>query len=219
MTGTKTSSRKKVAGALGFVVVAAIVGISVTSAIAADGSRGSVQRGKRTPIAVFSHPQRHVARIAGAGSLNPPPGAILASVVGRNEVFVLHQSPGEDCVMNLHVGAGGGSVCAAAAHVEEEGAVGIFEEAQGATAPGSGATLRVAVLVPNGVGTIQFTRRDGSSYQVPVSNNVAESEGVAIASVSYGLPGGGHRTTNVAATVDRSPRQPGAPGSSRIASQ
>jgi hypothetical protein len=127
--------------------------------------------------------------------LNPPPGAVLASVVGRNEVFALHQSPGEDCVMNLHLGAGGGAVCAAAAHVEEEGVVGIFEEAQGATAPGSAATLRVAVLVPNGVGTIQFTRRDRSSYQVPVSNNVAESEGVAIASVSYGLPGGGHRTT------------------------
>jgi len=203
------------AGGLLFVVGATAAGILAAAALASNAGLVSVHRAtKRTGIAVFSHPPK-LARIAKTGSLSAPSGAILAAISGENEVYALHDAGGEDCVMSLHVGAGGGSVCAPPRRVEEQGAVGIFEEGQGATAPDSPARLRVTVMVPNGVGSVQFTYRDDSTDQVTVSNNVAELESTEIASVSYPLPGGGSRTTNVAAVVDNAPSQPGAGGSSR----
>jgi hypothetical protein len=218
MTGSSRNSKNSRSAAAWALIAAVATGVLVATALASGGSHVGVHRGDRTTIDVFSRPPAHIARIARAGSLNPPPGSILASVIGRNQVFALHTSGGEDCVINLHVGAGGGSVCSPAKRAEEQGAVGIFQEGEGATAAGSPPTLRVAVLVPDGVMSIHFTRRDGSSYDVPVTSNVAESEGLAIASVSYRLPGGGSRMTDVAATVDDSPSQPGAPGSTRTAS-
>jgi hypothetical protein len=216
MTRPRTDSRARTAGAALLLAVAVVAAMLVaTGALATGSNYGSVHRGNRTPIAVFSHAPKDLARISSARTLNPPPGAILAAVAGRNEVFALHQVAGDDCVMNLHMGAGGGSACASQAQAEERGVVGIFEEGAGATGAGSPATLRIAVMVPNGVGSIHFTRRDGSSYDVSVSDNVAVSEGLEIASVSYALPGGGSRTVNVAAVVDDAPQHPGAPGSSR----
>lgn len=75
--------------------------------------------------------------------------------------------------------------------------------------------LRVTALLPNGVSSVQFTDRDGSSYSVPVTNNVVVHEDIDIAGVSYALSDGVTETTNVAAVVDHTPQQPGAPGSSR----
>src|SRR4029077_9526036 len=98
---------------------------------------------------------------------------------------------------------------------EEEGIVGISVEGAGATAPGSASTLRVTAMVPNGVTSVKFTDRDGSSYEGPVANNVVEREDIGAASVSYSLPGGGNQTTNVAAMADHIPSRPGPPGSSK----
>jgi hypothetical protein len=70
-------------------------------------------------------------------------------------------------------------------------------------------------MVPNGVPSVKFTDRDGSSYAVPVTNNVVEREDLNVASVSYVLPGGENNTTNVAAMVDHIPSQPGPSGSSK----
>jgi hypothetical protein len=216
-----TSKRPFARRVISVVVVAvAIAGTLVAAVAFASGSHGRQhQAAKKTVgLAVFSHQPKGLARIASAGSLKPPPGAILADVVGRTEVYVLHNSSGDDCVMHLTVGAAGGSICSRPALIEKEGAVGIFQEGPGAAAPGSPATLRVTVLVPNGVRNVTFTDRDGSSYKVPVTNNVVEHEDINAASVAFALPGGGNATTNVAAVVDHTPRQPGPADSSRMAS-
>jgi len=73
----------------------------------------------------------------------------------------------------------------------------------------------VTALLPNGVTSVRFRDRDGSSSEVAVRNNVIEHEDANIASVSYTLPDGAMQTTNVGAVVDRTPHQPGAAGSSR----
>lgn len=206
---------------VGVVAAVAIAGTLVAAvAFASGNSHGTRHKAAKNPsgLAVFSHHPKGLARIASAGSLKPPPGAILADVVGRTEVYVLHSSSGADCVMHLTVGAAGGSICSQPAQIEKEGAIGIFQEGPGATAPGSPATLRVTVLVPNGVRNVTVTDRDGSSYKVPVTNNVAEREDIEAASVAIELPGGKTATTNVAAIVDHTPRQPGPPGSSRMVS-
>jgi hypothetical protein len=211
---TKTLTGR--AASLILVVTAAIVGMLVATALASSESHKSVHYPRqRTGIAVFSHPPKGRARIAKAGSLTPPTGAILANVVGRTAVYVSHNATGGDCVIELTIGAGGGSVCARATTVEEEGMVGVGVEGEGATAPGSPRTLRVTAMVPNGVTSVKFTDRDGSSVVVPVTNNVVEREDLNAASVSYALPGGGSHTTNVAAMVDHIPSQPGPPGSSK----
>jgi hypothetical protein len=70
-------------------------------------------------------------------------------------------------------------------------------------------------MVPNGVTSVAFTDRDGSTYVAAVTNNVVEREDLNIASVRFILPGGGSRVTNVAEIVDRTPGQPAPAGSSR----
>lgn len=194
------------------VVALAAIGATLVASVAlATNSHPSV----RTGISVFSHRPKALARIATSGSLNPPPGAILASVSGHNEIYAWHHAAGEDCVMNLHVHGAGGAVCGEAAKVEAVGTVGVFEEGEGATAPNSPATLRVAALVPNGVNSVTFTDRSGTSYAVAVTNNVVESEDINISSVSYKLPNGETHATDVASVVDRGAHQPGPAGSSR----
>ncbi len=81
--------------------------------------------------------------------------------------------------------------------------------------PGSPATLRVAVLVPNGIGAVHVSTSAGPGYDLPVIDNVTAAEGTDIISVSYRLNGGGNRVVNVAAIADETPAQPGAAGSSR----
>jgi hypothetical protein len=211
-----TSSLAGRTRALIFVVAVAVAGTVGASALASSSNPGSTHRtGKRTGIAVLSHHRERPARAAKADSVSAPAGAVLAAVVGDNQIYALRRSNGDDCVINLHVGAGGGSVCAPSSTVEEQGEVGISQEGEGATSPGSPATLRVTVLAPDGVTSVRFSDRDGTSHDVAVTNNVAEREDVEIASVSYSLPGGGSQETNVAAVVDHTPRQPGAAESSR----
>lgn len=218
MVNTQSSIRQRAVAVI-FVVAAAVAVMVVASAVGAGNAPVLVRHGKahRTPLAVFTHPPK-LARIADVGSLQPASGAILADVVGRTNVYVRHDSAGRDCIEHLKAGGAGGGGCASAAKVEEEGSVGVFQEGPGATAPGSSATLSINALLPNGVKSVKFTDRDGSSYEVPVANNVMEHEDSNTASVSYKLPGGGVVTTNVAAIADRTPRQPGAAGTSRSGS-
>lgn len=215
MVNTHKSLRHRVVAVV-LVVVAAGVAVVVASAGGAGNGPVLVRHGKahRTPLAVFTHRPK-LARIAEVGSLKPSAGAILAAVVGHTDVYVNHDSAGRDCIEHLTAGGAGGGGCASAAKVEEEGSVGVFQEGPGARAPGSPATLSVNALLPNGVRSIKFTDRDGSSYDVPVTNNVVDHEDSNAASVSYTLPGGAVVTTNVAAITDQAPRQPGAAGSSR----
>jgi hypothetical protein len=202
------------AGAVMLVAAAAIVGVLVTSAFASGGRTGQ-RPAKGGDIAALSlHPK--VARIASAGTLNPPPGATLAAVSDDTDLYVLHDASGEDCVIHLTAGSGGGSVCEPSSAVENEGEVGVGATA---TASGSIAELRVTALVPNGVSVVRFTDRDGSSFDIPVTHNVLEHKDLNVASVSYVLPDGQVHTTNVAAIADQVPSQPGSPGSASTSSQ
>jgi len=213
---TKPLTRQATAVLL--VVALGIVGVIVATATAShDSAQRTVghRHGSRVAIGVFSHRPKGLAHVARTGSLAPPAGAILAAVVGKTEIYALHNNKNEDCVIELTANAGGGSVCALSKTVEEEGIVGIGFKGEGATAPGSEPTLRVAAMVPNGVTSVTVTDRDGSSYVVPVINNVVDREDIHAATVSYRLPGGGSQTTNVATMVDHIPTQPGPPGSSK----
>jgi hypothetical protein len=196
------------------VAAGVVAGMLVATALASSG-HVTRHRGPRWGIAVFSHHPKGLARIASADALKPPAGAILAAVVGKTEVYVSQKPSNEDCLEHFKVGAAAGGGCGPAAQVEEQGSVGIFQEGEGATAPSSPATLGVSALVPNGVTSLTFTDRDGSSYQVAVTNNVVEHEDVNIASVSYTLPDGVTRTTNVEAVVNHTRHAPGLAGSSR----
>jgi hypothetical protein len=216
----ETMSMKSLSGqavTLLLVVAAVVVGVVVTTATASHDSTHKTIHHHRSKagIGVFSHHPKRLAHIATAGSVTPPAGAILADVVGRTNVYASHNARGEDCVIQITPGAAGGSVCGRPTVVEEEGVVGIGVEGVGATAPGSAPTLRVTAMVPNGVTSVKFTDRSGSSYTVPVTNNIVEREDINAASVSYALPGGGSQTTNVAAMIDHIPSQPGPPGSSK----
>jgi hypothetical protein len=199
------------------VMAAAVAGVMVATALASSdtGKKMHHRGGRHDRLAVFSHHPKRLARIATAGSLSPPKGAILAAIVGRTEVYASESASGDDCVIHLTVGAGGGSVCGRAATVEEEGIVGVGIEGEGAIAPGSPSTLRLTALVPNGVTNVKVIDRDGSSYEVPVTDNVVEREDILAASMSYILPDGGTHTTNVGAMVDHIPHQPGPAGSSQ----
>lgn len=206
------------AAALPLIVATVVVGVVVATAVASHDSAHRTTHhyhGLRTSIGVFSHHPKGLARIAQTGSVTPPAGAILAAVVGHTDVYASHNFRGEDCVIHITPGAAGGSVCGRPTTVEEEGVVGVGFEGKGATAPGSPPTLRVTAMVPNGVTSVKVTDRDGSSYDVAVTNNVVMREDINAASVSYSLPGGGNQTTNVATMVDHIPTQPGPPGSSK----
>jgi hypothetical protein len=202
-------------GAVMLVIAGVVAGMLVATALASGGHATARHRGPRWAIAVFSHHPKGLARIASAGAPRPPASAILAAVVGKTEVYVSKSAGGEDCLEHFTVSAAAGGGCAPATQVEEQGSVGIFQEGEGATAAGSPATLRVTALVPNGVPSVKFTDRDGSSYQVAVTDNVIEHEDINTASVSYTLPDGVTRTTNVEAVVNRTRHQPGPAGSSR----
>jgi uncharacterized membrane protein len=209
-TKGRTSSLLGRTGAVVFVVVAVVVGMLLSTALASTGASPKVHRvARKTKLAVFLHHSK-LARIASNASLTPPAGATLVAVTDGTEIYALQKADDEDCVIHLTAGEGGGSVCAAASKVEAEGEIGFG--GSGFTASGAVANLRVTALVPNGVTSLRFTDRSGSSYDVPVTNNVAEHEDGEVASVSYTLPDGGTHTTNVAGVIDQLPRQPSAAG-------
>lgn len=159
-------------------------------------------------LTVFTHASRTArARLA---AVAPPPGAVLATVVGDTEVFADQNENGEDCVIYLRPSEGGGSACDAAAHVEQYGEVLI--RTGKITVTGAMPKVTVAALVPNGVTSLTFTDRSGKSYTVAVKNNAAEREDNQVASVAYTAPNGSTQTTNVAALVNQIRQQTGPNG-------
>jgi hypothetical protein len=215
MTKPKNEGKRSRYARVGTVMLAAAAtaaAVVAASALANTHTVSAPRSAHRANLTVFKH-HRRVARVDSASKA--PAGAILAASTGKTDVYVARNANGDDCVYHFTAGAAGGGGCSPAAQVEGKGAVGIFQEGEGATAPGSPATLRVTALVPNGVSSVEFTDKDGSSYSVPVTNNVAVHEDIDISKVSYTLSDDATETTDVAAVVDRTPRQPGAPGSSR----
>lgn len=212
MTDTKANRMRPFVGRTGaglLVIAAVVVGVLISTALASKGHARAHRVAHKTNLSVFVT-QHKVARAAAGNSLTPPAGAILAAVEGKTEIYV-SQKGTEDCVIHLTPGEGGGSTCAFASKVEADGEVGVG----GGPISASGAlsTLRVSALVPDGVKSLHFVDRDGSAYDVPVTNNVVEHEDLSVAKVSYTLPDGENHVTNVAGMVDGLPQQPGPPGS------
>jgi len=203
--------RRAVAAAI--VVALAVAGMLVATALASTSThKSSTSRSAKVSDIAVLRGHGSALRARKAATAFAPAGSVLAAVFGETEVFALHNSGNEDCVIHLTAGAGGGSICGAAAKVEAEGEVAVG----GGPGPVSGGigSVRVSALVPDGVSSLTFTDRDGTKYVIAVTNNVVEHEDANLASVSYALPSGAIKTTNVAAVVDQLPTQPGAPGSS-----
>lgn len=191
--------------------LAAIVaaGTLVTTALATTDHHRSLDRNMATPrpnrtpvaatrrFAVLAHP---AARASATGTDAPPPGAVYAASIGRHEIFALQRSgpaaPGapdqgaEVCLIDREGSDGGGMACSPDAKAEQEGVELLSIE--------TGASLTDAVLVPNGVRSVEFTDRGGSTRTVQVHNNVAVVEDPNLASLHYTVPGGADKTTNIA---------------------
>jgi len=126
--------------------------------------------------------------------LAPPPGAVLASFQEGVEFYVWDRPNGHICLVELPPNGPGGAVCAAPAAVEQGGVPLITPRIGGAPA-------RIAVLVPNGVSGVTFTRSDGTSVSVPAQDNVVSFADPKLASAHYTVPGGASETVAVPAEV------------------
>jgi hypothetical protein len=184
-------------------------GTLVTGALAATAhnkstdhhARADSHRLKPLPaglrFSVFSRPVAH-ATVSGPDAL--PPGAIYAATVGRHEIFALQRSGPEVlgapnvgpevCVLDREGALGGGMACSPTANAEQEGVELLSIE--------TGASLTDALLLPNGVTSVEFTDRNGSSRTIPVADNVAVVEDPDLESLHYTLPGGVTKRTDVA---------------------
>jgi hypothetical protein len=200
---SKLSNRVQI---LSIVVVAAIVGSAL-----ATGAFAGRKHVPRWRISAYSHPlvRAHRASAAPIMPLAGVTGASLAAVKGTNEVFIGHRSVPTtlDCFWE-HTSSGGHGGCEKASVVESQGVVSMYEASEGATS-------HILAFVPDGVGSVVVTDKDGSAHTVQVTNNLAVYEDPrGPSSVSFTLPNGATQTTDVSAW--RTPQRPGsAPGSSK----
>lgn len=212
MEKTKNALKVTTRGMLTILVGAAL--LSIGSALAVGGtaspraSRITRQPHKglsRNAFAVLTHKE---ARAATAGRVLPA-DAILATTAGDRSVYVWERAKGEPMgapgtppsgtqmvCEGFAIGntSGPGDVgCGPIGKIAETGAVSFSH----ARLPGT-QTLTptiVTVLVPNGVKSVTLTDSNGSSHEVPVTNNVVSVEDGALApppaaAVSYELPNG-----------------------------
>jgi len=75
---------------------------------------------------------------------------------------------------------------------------------QGATSS-SASTMRVIALVPNDVKEVRITDKDGASYTVGVTDNIAVSRDVNATSLAYRLGNGKEQRASVATLINRTP--------------
>jgi hypothetical protein len=187
------------------VAVAAIVG----SALAAGAFAGHKARTPKWPISAFSNPlhRAHSAAATTPRIMAGVSGVSLAAVDGANEVFVgTRRSPTNDDCFWVRTPSGGHGGCGRASQLETKGAVSLYEANEHAHP-------YILALVPDGVRSVVIANSDGSSHTVAVTNNFATYEDPTTpSSVSFTLPDGVTETTNVSSW--RTPKQPGAPGSS-----
>jgi hypothetical protein len=171
-------------------VLAVIVAASAVTMLAVAFGAGSGSGGAGRPglgFALFSHPSS-IAKPAAVGGITPPRGATLAAVAGENTVYAWRPSGAEVCVIDLETSGVGGGACDRTPQAEAHGVV--LTLRPGAKEMAAGATLSMAVLVPNGVSSVNFTDRDGSVRTAAVDNNVAVLADADLASVRYTLPDG-----------------------------
>lgn len=187
------------------VVVGAIAAAcgAVVTVLAARGPEPQYIR-QHTDIGILTHKGASLEHAADAGVVTPPQGAVRVAAVGTDQIYAWHsKSRNEDCILDLRV-ATGGVACEAAAKAEAHGVVGVFREGGGATS-GSASTMRVIALVPNDVKEVRITDKDGASYTVGVSDNIAVSRDVNTTSLAYRLGNGKEQRTSVATLINRTP--------------
>src|ERR1700744_5347563 len=187
---------------IGALVIFAASGALVATALGATSRRQKSHRSSTSLLQArpvghaaaalrFSVLSPRMAHVASTGPNGLPSGVIPAQTVGGNGFYVLErpqlsvsvapQVGQEICVVDRH-GLGGDMACSSVARAGREGIDLLTKE--------SGGTISDAVLVPNGVKSVAFTDRDGSTRTVPVINNVAAVEDAELASVHYSVPGG-----------------------------
>jgi hypothetical protein len=177
------------------IAALAMAGTLLTTALTASGHVTHHRLNRKPGFAVLSHPLKH-ARIASAGGVQAPPSADLGGVIGGHAIYAWQREAGKICLVDIDNVGGSGGACSATASAEEKG-VNLIN------LPVGGNTLSVVLLLPNGVKTVTFTDRDGSTRVENVTNNVAEDEDDNLASVSYTTPSGANEGIDVAALVDR----------------
>lgn len=129
-----------------------------------------------------------------------PPGAVLAGIYGRSEIYVSQRLARgavdwlthgyELCMTTTEPDRLVGTVCSPSSYVEENGLVTVH------TAVGG---VRVEALLPNGVHRITVIDNSGESHLVLAKNNVAAIEDADVAVVRYMLSGGNGHTEYIPA--------------------
>lgn len=153
---------------------------------------------RRSRLAVFSHPLSRKARLASAGDLQAPAGAMLAAASSDREIYAWQPTAAQEsspmqnadggnstCMVKLLTGGPESIACGSTTEIEDRGLIGINMPSK--LAPNLSATA----LVPNGVASVTVTDDDGASYAVPVSHNAVIVEDPNLAAVSFDLPNGG----------------------------
>lgn len=215
MIGKMTNALKiTMRGMLAVLAGATLVGIGSALAVgggtaprASHTARPARKGSPRSAFAVLTH---KTARIAAVGHGVLPADAILATTAADRSVYVWERAKGEPMggpgtpptgtqtvcegylVGNTNPGPGG-VACGPISRMAETGAVSFGQ----ARLPGTHtlSSTIVTALVPNGVNSITLTDANGSSYKVPVTNNVVSVEDDKLApapaaAVSYTLPDG-----------------------------
>ncbi len=189
-----------------------VAGTLVTTALARAEHHSSADRRTAAPapnvkpVAAalrFAVLGRRAARASATGPYGLPPGAVYAASIGQQEIYALQrsgpQAPGapeegaEVCLIDRAASDGVSMACSPATKAEQEGVELLSIE--------TGGSLTDAVLLPDGVRSVEFTDRNGSSRTVPVDNNVAVDEDPDLASLHYTVPDGTSKTTSIAEAV------------------
>lgn len=182
---------------------AAVAALSLTSANGPARLSDAAQAAETSAaFSVLSQPP-----IGHTASIDIPPRAVLAAVQGNHRIYAWEGSSAEAaamegsqgktaplpgnkiCVIDQEVGGGRGSTCGPSATVKAHGIV----ETTEVFAPKPHTT--VTVLVPNGVPSVTFVDRDGTSYEAKVTKNVVVVEDQNLApqpstAISFKLPNG-----------------------------
>jgi hypothetical protein len=180
------------------VGVIASVATAVAAAAVASSSGGSQSTAGPSPATAFS-----VLSEPAAAGTGVPAGAVRAATTERDEIYVwaaaatgqsvlgsTSSGSGEICLMNKGADGASGSSCSPESMAIKHGIVDVHRTLEPTPEP-----TTVVVLVPNGVRSVTFTNRNGSTNVVTVANNVAVVEDDNLASapataVSYTLPDG-----------------------------
>ena len=212
----KIGSHIYAAGRLKWLPAVAIIALASVVAAGAVASIGNTHKSRhhRKKVTGFSVLTRHRADAATSSSSvnSPPASARLAATSGDEEVYVWQEEEGHEppssmmlgegpkiCIMErLHSSGFAAVGCSLASELERKGSASINVPSK------ADPLLGVTAFVPDGVKDVTAMLRDGSSREVPVTNNIAVVNDPELASVSYELPDGHVETSDVSSALANS---------------